>query len=958
MKSTLAYWLVKERRKKDSQFQKTLQTAGGFTAIGIGAILALLLMAAITLAGYAYVRITSGLPSIEKLPVMLDPLNGVYLTPTRLYDRSGEVIITALENPGTKKRYTYLDPIGEDYFSPQFVEITTALTDPEFWNHSGYDLRNITDLSALTIPERLVEDMLLSQEEPGLERSLQMRLLAAQLVAKFGRRQVLEWYLNTAEYGHMIYGAGNAARFYLGKSASELDLAETVLLAAVAEMPALNPFDTPEAAFERQKEKLDRLLIMNRISPDEYLAAVQKRITLADPPTEPANLAPVFTKSVLDQLYQDFGREQVERGGLTVTTTMDYTLQQQMDCTLSLHLKRLTGIESSNNPDSQTCEAGKLLSPRLGENTDFPDELVASALVMDPENGQVLALNEDVGLAADHGLSIPKQQGSLLSPFVALAGFAQGLSPATLVWDIPPSMPLALSDFENPDGQYHGPVRLRTALANDYLVPIAQFMEQIGAVNVWRTAENFGLTTLAEIPQPEQLLFGGGNASLLETAQAYSVFANLGVQAGMGTSADDSLSPLLIRRVVDANGNLVKDYENDIQNKSILSPELAFLINHVLSDATARQESLGYPNALDVGLPSGAKIGQTAEKDQVWTVGYSPQRLVLTWLGVPEGVSANLPVQAAADLYHALMQYTSRDLPYRDWQMPEGVVLAAVCNPSGLLPSESCENVVEEIFLQNNIPTQVDNLYQTLQINRETQHLATVFTPPELVEEQTFLVVPPQAEDWARETGLPQPPKDYDTIQPPQQNPDAEITEPGLFDTVHGNVVIRGTARGEGFTSYTLQVGQGLNPQTWQNLAPPAERPVRKAVLGDWDTQGLEGLYAIRLVVLRQNQQADTTVIQVTVDNTLPLVQVSYPTDGGEVEPDAKGFIHFTAEAQDAAGIQSVSWYLDESLIGERSQPPYLLPWQTQPGKHTLSVRATDLAGNVGESPEIRFDVP
>ena len=958
MKPSQAYWLVKGLRKKDSRIQRTLQTAGGYAAIGIGAILALILMATVALGGYAYVQITSGLPSLDHIPEMLDPLNGIYLTPTRLYDRSGQILITALENPGTERKYTYLDPLDEDYFSPQFIEITTSLTDAEFWQHSGYDLKNITNLSAMTIPERLVEDILLSKEEPGLVRSLRMRLLAAQLVAQYGRRQVLEWYLNTASYGHMIYGAGNAAHFYLGKSPSELNLAESALLAAVSEMPALNPFDTPQAAFERQKENLDKLLIKGVIGREEYLAAVQTRITLGESPAEPANLAPVFTKSVLDQLYQEFGREQVERGGLEVTTTMDYTLQQQVDCTLALSLQRLTGEEESNNPDAQTCEGGKLLSTRLAEKTDLPDELLASALVMDPENGQVLALNEDIGLGTEPALSFPKQQGSLLAPFAALAGFARGMSPATLVWDVPSSMPQALSGLVNPDGESHGPVRLRTALANDYLVPIAQLMKLIGAVNVWRTAETFGLTNLAEESQPEQLLFGGGNASLLETAQAYSVFANQGVQAGIEIPPQDNLSPVLIRRVEDANGNLLKDYENDTQKRSILSPELAYLVNHVLSDATARWPSMGYPNALDVGLPSGAKLGQTARQDQVWTVGYTPRRLVLTWLGVPQEVSASLPVQAAADLYHALIQYTSRDLPYADWQKPEGVVPLAVCSPSGLLPTEACENVVDEVFLQSNIPTQTDNLYQTLQINRETQRLATVFTPPELVEEKTFLVVPRQEAEWARQAGLSQPPVDYDTIQPPALNPDAQITKPGLFDSVHGKVIMRGTAGGEGFTSYTLQVGQGLNPQTWQNLATPAERPVRKAVLGTWDTQGLEGLYAIRLIVLRQNQQADTAVIQVTVDNTPPLVQTSYPSDGGVYEPYGRGFINLIAEVQDGVGIQNVSWYLDDTFIGERNQLPYLLPWQAQPGRHTLTVRATDLAGNVGESQEISFRVP
>jgi hypothetical protein len=155
-------------------------------------------------------------------------------------------------------------------------------------------------------------------------------------------------------------------------------------------------------------------------------------------------------------------------------------------------------------------------------------------------------------------------------------------------------------------------------------------------------------------------------------------------------------------------------------------------------------------------------------------------------------------------------------------------------------------------------------MYRKVAVNRETGLLATVFTLPQLVEERVYLVVPSEARSWAESTGLEIPPATYDVIQPPQINPDVTITAPELFTEVNGDVSIQGTAAGEGFVSYRVLVGQGLNPQEWIQVVEGSE-PVINAVLAEWDTSDLSGLYAVQLQVLRGDQRVDTAIIQVTV---------------------------------------------------------------------------------------------
>jgi len=168
---------------------------------------------------------------------------------------------------------------------------------------------------------------------------------------------------------------------------------------------------------------------------------------------------------------------------------------------------------------------------------------------------------------------------------------------------------------------------------------------------------------------------------------------------------------------------------------------------------------------------------------------------------------------------------------------------------------------------------------------------------------------------------------------------------------------IRGSAGGEGFSSYSLQFGQGINPTSWQTAVGPIQSPVQHGLLGEIDTEGLNGLYVIRLMVVQQNQLVKTDLLQVTIDNTPPQLTIPYPLEGQVFSGVSQRAITLQAEALDDTGLDHVEWWVDGRKLGERKEKPYAWVWDAAPGKHTLQIRAVDLAGNETAAEEIIFEV-
>jgi membrane peptidoglycan carboxypeptidase len=956
--SLVPYLVQKKRSFRQKHRQHPSITIGLILSTTIATGMAALLVAA----AFIFASYTRSLPSLESIPVLLNPSNGLLLQPTRLYDRTGENILLVLANPAASERtYLYINEEKEPHFSPELITVTVSTIDPTFWENPGYTTATLVDDTHPTLAQKLVDDLLLKDESRGFIKNLRVNLLAAQITSRFGHEQVLEWYLNQEMYGKWIYGANQAAQVYFGKSAADLDLAEAAVLAAIAEVPGLSPLDAPQVVLERQSQILENLFVHGLISQDEYKNALNQELSYM-PSTTAQELVPAFTNLVLEQLGNLFPLEWIDRGGLRVITTLDFNLQTQTDCATQSHLKHIIG--DAGNGEDAPCEAAQLLPTLPYHLSGQGDDYAASVVILDPTTGQILSMvgSSLPGLDPAHLPGSPP--GTLITPFIYLTAFSRGYSPGTLIWDIPS---VTQPQVNSPtSGIYYGPLRIRTALANDYPGPATQLLSEFGSIEIARTTSQLGVSTLeslfTDLPSlSNDQWLNQGQVTLLEMTQAFAVFANQGILTGKELLVENTsnetaqLKPFSLLRVEDNSGKTWLDW-NTSQSRPVLSQSLAYLMNHILSDESARWPSLGHPNPLEIGRPAGAKLGVTLNGTSAWTMGYTPQVVIGVWMGQMNPTGQQLPPTAPAALWHAIIQYALRDLPSRGWEVPPGIRLVDVCDPSGLLATIYCPVVIPEVFIEGSEPVQYDNLYRQIPINRETGKLATVFTPPELVKEEVYLVVPPEAADWARQAGLPVPPDTYDVIYvPAEASPDAQINQPEIFSHVSGKVRFVGTAAGAGFEYYRLQIGEGLNPQEWLQIGEDVKQAVKNTTLGEWDTTGLSGLYAVQLLVIYQDQRVERFTTQITVDNTPPDVEISSPLDGQTITGKNAAVI-FQAKASDNLVLNKVEFWVDYKLLTTLNQPPLTVPWTASLGKHTLRVVASDLAGNQQEA-EITFTV-
>ena len=735
------------------------------------------------------------------------------------------------------------------------MNATLALADPDFWTSPGYRIAGWRDpLTHPTLAQSLAYDLLLWNEPASTGRAVHERMLAAQMTANYGRERIMEWYLNTVDYGHYAYGAEAAARLYLGKSVTQIDLGEAALLAAISQAPALNPIDVPQGMEERRIHVLQVMMEQGLITPAETAQAVLNRPSLHTPASieegsqSGVKLAPAFISFALSQLDARYGAGRMERGGLTILTSLDYDLQLQAVCAVQTEIAQLAGATRTIlTLDGTPCEAGRLL-PAIQAGRTLPDAS-ASAILLDPQSGQILAAVGDIHGGSQAASLASHPAGTVITPFIYLTGFSRGLNPATLGWDIPGSTPSL--------GQvYHGPVRFRTALANDYLPPAITLLDQMSQDSVKNIAASFGL----EFPSEGVLLQDDFDLSPLSLAEAYGIFADSGEQAGQ-IITNNGIKPVTVLQVKGVDHSTWADWTVP-QSRSVVSPQLAYLVNQVLSDETARWPTLGHPNPLEIGRPAGAKLSPALDHSSAWTVGYTPSgwlsfgwEWVLEWRKTPANRIRLL--DSLPKLWHALMQYTLRDLPVESWELPAGLVTVSVCDPSGLLPTAACPNVVSEIFLEGRQPVQADNLYQTVQVNIETGLLATVFTQPELVEKRTYMVVPPQARSWARDRRHPH------AADGLRYCPEAagfggraHFTHPKCLQTGVEKWSSRAARREQLPVSYRLEYGQGLYPHAWVQIGTDNAAPVTEGPLGKWDTTWPERVsMPLRLMVVRSDQR-------------------------------------------------------------------------------------------------------
>jgi membrane peptidoglycan carboxypeptidase len=914
-----------------------------------------IVIAILTGSWYAF-SLERNLPSIQALPAILETPDGMMPEPTRIYDRTHQHVLLTLENPAGRGRHYLVVPIegqaSQNTASEYLVDAIISVFDPGFWKEPGFSLNGIAEGTHPTLAEQLVSNLLLTDEPASLKRNIRERLLAMQITAQYGRVKVLEWYLNSAEFGRMVYGADAAARVYLGKPAGHLTIAEAALLAAMAQSPGLDPWSSGQLLRQRQVGIIQAMLKYGWIGANEADQALRENVPIQAEQFIQSP-APDFINLALLQIGADIPLSLIYRGGYEIITTLDYDLQSQAECVAKAQMEHLEGL--SNQPgssDGNLCQAATLLPSiqAMGENT--PEELRSEIIVIDPTTGEILTWVGGDSSNLSPRLPDVHPASTILSPFLYLTAFKGGMSPATMVWDLPPAPESDSSKQELTS--FHGPTRLRIAMVNDFNAAAANLLQQVGIQTVLQTEEKFGISisSLTSSMTPGLAALATQPVSLLKVVQAYAVLANQGVMAGQLikqkdlSSVQGGLNPSAIVQVIHAGG-MVRLDRYSAQVRPIVSDQLAYLVTNVLSDKTAASELQVAPDILAVGQPTAVKASLSEDKKDAWAVGYTPLLTVGVWMGASGGLTLDM----AAGLWHAILEYTANQQASMDFVVPEGINQIEVCDPSGLLVSVTCPSQVREVFLQGNEPTQVDDMYREFSIDRQTGLLANIFTPSELVEKKLYLVMPPEAQEWAKAVGLAVPPDTYDEIGYVATSSDgAAITYPKISDAIRGKVDIYGSATGEGFSDYRLQVGQGLNPQEWRLIGDDVYQPVENGLLGTWDTMGLEGDYILELQVIREDMRVNQLFIPVTVDNHPPTVLILTPGNQTKIDMAANDTIVLQVKASDNQSIARLEFYVDDVLVATLFEPPFIVPWPAKPGTHNLRARAYDQAGNWTEA--------
>jgi membrane peptidoglycan carboxypeptidase len=925
---------------------------------------------------------------------------------TKIYDRTGETLLYEVIDPtGGDRTWVTLDQIPQD-----LICATVAIEDRDYWENPGINWRGITraawaDIRGQTIQggssitQQLIKNIVIEQELryvsaegpewKDYERKITEILLAYRISEKYSKEQIMEWYLNTNFYGNLAHGIEAAARVYFGKSARELTLSEAATLAAIPQFPRMNPFDDPENARTRQNLVLDAMVSQGCITSEEAVVAKYEEWKLAKFTERFDILAPHFSIYVRKQLEEMFTPELVYRGGLRVYTTLDLDIQEQAQCVAHAHIRRLSGEDEATaiqEAIDDGCTAAQFLQPLrdydVGRDHNVSN---ASVAVVRPPTGEILAMvgsldywNEAIDGQFNVAVDGPgRQPGSSFKPFTYLTLLSQGDNAAHMFLDVRTAFQQASGTPyvpENYDRKYHGPQRMRLALARSYNIPAVDALHLAGVDNVIRTAHSMGINTLDRGLDYYglSLTLGGGEVHLLDMVYAFSVFANGGrmygelVPDGQQRAGFRELDPVAILRVEDRNGKVLYEYSQP-KSRDVLSPQLAYLMNSILSDRQARWAGMGMNNAMELAndRPAAAKTGTTNDFRDGWTIGYTPQIAAGVWVGNSDNSEMkNLPgLRGAAPIWNAVMEYALQGHEAAYFERPDGLTERAVCAVSGKLPTEHCPTV-NEIFIPGTEPTEQCDIHQVFSVNRETGRICTAQTPPELCEERVYEVYPPEASDWL--ASLPEdqrpatPPTEYDTIYGPSRS-DAEIAiiSPPPYSYVRGTVPITGNARGGDFNFYQVVFGQGLNPTGWVQIGPNHGDQVDHNILEFWDTSMLDGLYSLRLQVVDHSMGLREATIQVTVDNISPTLELTHPEEGSEYESGYDEWVNVNAGVEDYS-IGRVEFYVDDQAepFAVRTIAPFNVNWPLGGvGKHSFYIIAVDEAGNRSKSDPVSIYV-
>ncbi len=616
--------------------------------------------------------------------------------------------VTDIARGGTKVALLELEPeVLMLYFGPDrerrllisikqlpkhLLHAVMAAEDHGFYDHHGIEISGIlravlTNLRELefsqggsTITQQLAKNYFLTPERT-LTRKFKELLITGILEYKFDKDTILEMYLNEIYFGQegsvSINGIGEAARFFFDKSAADLSVSESAVIAGLIKAPNLfSPHRNPERCMGRRNDVLDAMQKNGWIS-DETLQKEKAKPVKAAEYRGYSQQAPYFMDYLTGQLTSLYSREALSSEGLSIFTTIDTQVQAAAETALKKGLERL---EAAN--------------PSLKRKTPG-ESLQGAVIVMQPKTGLILAMvgGRDYGISQFNRATHAKRQpGSAFKPFVYLAALDK-YTPVSLLPNTPRTFTVNAKPWtpKNYYAQADPVVSFRKALVQSQNLATVNMAYDMGLEKVTQIAKTFHFS-VPDDPYPSMAL-GTIEVEPLSLARAYCVFPADGVLP----------FPLSIREVADTTGKTLESRHAEIEQ--LTTPAKAYLMSDIMRDVV-REGTAKSLKQLGVDWPVAGKTGTTNDAQDAWFVGYTPNLVTLVWVGFDNndsvnatGATAALPIWA--DLMKSLPQYVSGEwLP-----MAEGVEKFDICADSGEIARQGCcPRVKEEIFLSDNQP--------------------------------------------------------------------------------------------------------------------------------------------------------------------------------------------------------------------------------------------------------------
>jgi penicillin-binding protein 1A len=518
---------------------------------------------------------------------------------------------------------------------PDYVaQAVVATEDKRFYEHGGFDPIGIARAvvgvltfntgqgGGSTITQQLARNMFV---EIGFDRRYIRKLkevqVALELERSYTKEQILEAYLNEIYMGRG-YGFQSAARGYLGKNATDMNVAEAALLTAILNVPVrYDPFRYPERALSRRNLVLDRMAAEGFLSSSEAARWKQFPLPESEPVSEVVSAAPYFGEWVRQILDDRFGAE-IYTGGFRIYTTLDVDMQLAAQAAMEAGWAAIEADPNFEHPLYADFDT-------VGSFAGSTPYLQGAFIALDPATGHVKALiggRDHNQSKFDRARQAQRQAGSSFKPFVYTSAISTGIPASYVLEDNAVVYPQLQGDDWRPSNfteEFKGPITIRQGLYESInMIAIKLGWEEVGIETVAQTARRMGIMT--EIERFPSTTIGAAEVIPIQVAEAYSAYPNMGTK----------VRPVPILRVEDSDGIVI--WEPQPERTVVLDSLPTRIMVDMLQDVVRR--GTGYNQIRVVAgldyLPAAGKTGTTNDGTDVWFTGFTPNLLATVWFGM------------------------------------------------------------------------------------------------------------------------------------------------------------------------------------------------------------------------------------------------------------------------------------------------------------------------------------